>query len=63
MQASRPNVEPNPGFGHVTGCEIVRVEGEAGVLELLRCAPSCPHGEVYLPRPEQASWFERGRPA
>jgi hypothetical protein len=60
VPADRPTVEPNTGFGHITGCEIVRVEGDAGVLQLLSCAPSCPHGEVYLPRPDQADWLERG---
>ena len=50
---------PNTAFGHVTGCEIVRAEGDAGVLELLRCAPSCPHGEIYLPRPDQVNWLAR----
>lgn len=59
MPANRPTVEPNTGFGHIIGCEIVRVEGDVGVLELLKCAPSCPHGEVYLPRPDQARWFEQ----
>ena len=60
MPANRPSVEPNTGFGHITGCEIVRVEGDARALELLRCAPSCPHGEVCLPRPDQANWFGHG---
>jgi hypothetical protein len=59
VPADRRPVEPNTGFGHITGCEIVRVEDEAGALELLSPAASCPHGEVYVSRPDQASWFER----
>jgi hypothetical protein len=49
--------EPNTEFGHIEGCEILRVEGEDARLELRRCAPSCPHGEVVLLRPDQAEGF------
>ena len=51
--------QPNTGFGHVEGCEILRVEAEDACLEFLRCAPSCPHGEVVLLRPDQAERFKR----
>ena len=60
MPANRPTAVPNTGFGHITGCEIVRVESDAGALELFRCAPSCPHGEIYLPRPDQPNWLANG---
>jgi hypothetical protein len=51
--------QPNTGFGHVEGCEILRVEAEDACLEFLRCAPSCPHGEVVLLRPDQTERFKR----
>jgi hypothetical protein len=60
----RRDAEPAPesadtGFGDVEGCEIMRVEAEDACLEFVRCAPSCPHGEVVLLRPDQAERFKR----
>jgi hypothetical protein len=49
--------EANKEFGHVEGCKILRVEGEDARIELLRCAPNCPHGEIVLLRPDQAERF------